>query len=186
MLVGLQSLAATQHPDTNVVLTKLTSLFCKSDFNWIEANFSRWGIDTAKEKELFELLKTAIIFKQTIQCEYYNSKGISSIRKINPLKLLYKDKAWYLFGFCIEKQGFRLFKIARIANAEPMADHFDIEYDYSIPITFDAESFGSIIDLELTFSCRVAQRVYDAFDNSFVRAAADGAFNVVLSMPETE
>lgn len=186
ILIGLQSLSATDYPNANVILKKMASFFKKSDFNWIEVDFSRWGIDRIKEKELFELLKSAIVFKRRIQCEYFNSKGIKSIRQIKPLKLLYKNNSWYLYGFCMEKQDFRLFKITRISKAELLEETFVMEINNTVPLEFKAESFGFLIELTLCFSLKSAHRVYDAFDNTFICRQESGAYLVKIAMPEND
>ncbi|MFV0392850.1 MAG: helix-turn-helix transcriptional regulator, partial [Coprobacillaceae bacterium] len=62
ILIGLQSLSAVQYLDTNDVLTKLGGFF-KTNPNWIEVDFTRWGSLKETEKDTFNILKRSIIEK---------------------------------------------------------------------------------------------------------------------------
>jgi Predicted transcriptional regulator len=51
ILMSLQSLAATKYLDDSKILSKLETLFQKTDTNWIEVDFSRWNsIERDKRK----------------------------------------------------------------------------------------------------------------------------------------
>ena len=78
---------------------KATFQIAESD--WIEIDFSRWGSIVEKEKQYFEMLKRSILGRQEIQFLYYNSLGEVSQRRCQPLKMVYKDKAWYLYAYCL-------------------------------------------------------------------------------------
>ena len=56
ILFALQSLTVTQNPETDRVLSKLSSFFHKSNINWIEVDLSPWGSDKNKTCE-FTILK---------------------------------------------------------------------------------------------------------------------------------
>jgi predicted DNA-binding transcriptional regulator YafY len=59
------------------------------------------------------LLKEAIRNNKVVSFRYYSSKG-EDIRQVEPYYLTFRWSAWYLFGFCRERQDFRLFKLNRI------------------------------------------------------------------------
>ncbi len=67
------------------------------------------GILTPK----IELIKKAILGKQMIEFDYYYEKG-QSFRQIEPYYVIFQWSAWYVFGFCTERQDWRLFKLARL------------------------------------------------------------------------
>jgi len=72
------------------------ALFQSNAQSWIEIDFSRWGSVIQRERNLFALLKTGILEKRKIEFDYFSSAGVKSNRTIEPVKLIYKDKAWYL------------------------------------------------------------------------------------------
>ena len=186
ILIGLQSLSATQYPGSDDILKRIAALFHKSDYNWIKVDFSRWGIDVNKQKNLFNQLKMSILNKEVISFDYFNSHGELSRRSIDPIKLMYKGKHWYLYGFCHLKNDFRLFKITRIKNLALTERTYDKPYCHLAIIEPDIGTFNPLVDLELVFIKRVAHRVYDTFDESVVRQTKDGKLKVNISVPEDE
>ena len=57
-----------------------------------------------------ENIKEALINKKIVKFYYYNSKSEKSLRKAEPLKIWFKERAWYLFAYCHEKKDIRLLK----------------------------------------------------------------------------
>ena len=107
VLTAIQSILATGYIDGKEILTKLSALFNVNTRNWLEVDFSRWG-KCAFDNSKFEILKTAVIQCKEIKIVYENTKNERSTRIIQPLKLSYKSKEWYLKAFCMKQQDFRI------------------------------------------------------------------------------
>ncbi len=60
-----------------------------------------------------ELIQRAINARQTIRFDYYAPSG-DSCRTIEPYLLVFQWAAWYVWGYCLKRNGFRLFKLNRI------------------------------------------------------------------------
>ncbi len=58
-------------------------------------------------------LQEAIAGYRTVAFDYYGPSG-DSRREIEPYCVLFKYGAWYVYGFCLERQDFRLFKLDRL------------------------------------------------------------------------
>jgi len=182
ILFGLQSLAAAQYPNTYQILAKLDALFQSNAQSLIEVDFSRWGSVTQREENLFALLKTGILEKRKIEFDYFSSAGVKSNRTIEPVKLIYKDKAWYLYGYCLEKLDWRLFRVSRIKNAVLTDKYFNRTLEEIGEIWARPESYGPLIKLILHFKPQVAYRLYDILDEDVINK--DGEIfkvNVTLS-----
>lgn len=183
ILIALQSLAAAGNTDVKGVLSKLGALFQKADTDWLEVDFSRWG-QGAQDHRRFELLKTVILQRRAIRFVYVSSYGEESRRKIYPLKLVFKSKAWYLQGYCLERQDTRTFKINRMLHVEGTDEHFPAGQYKPPPIESADAAALSLVDLELEFSARVAYRVYDEFDEGCIERNDDGSYHVFTRIPE--
>jgi len=59
-------------------------------------------------------ISKAINNHKVISITYVNADNIVSKREIEPLLLNFKWYTWYLTAFCMEKQDYRIFKLARI------------------------------------------------------------------------
>ncbi|MCL2052353.1 MAG: YafY family transcriptional regulator [Lachnospiraceae bacterium] len=65
--------------------------------------------------EKIEPLKQAIHESRLIEFDYFYEKG-ESRRRIEPYFVVFTWSSWYVFGFCLERQDFRLFKLQRLWN----------------------------------------------------------------------
>jgi predicted DNA-binding transcriptional regulator YafY len=182
ILFALQGMSATQHTETESILSKLRSLFKKADKDWIEVDFSRWG-NSAADRDKFASLKNAIISEQTVSFNYSSSYCETADRKVCPLKLVFKSKSWYLQAFCLLKNDYRTFKINRMRNVKILADTFDGKMFHIPEIESSEYQSPSLVDVKLHFVPQAAYRVYDEFDEQNIIKSEDGSLIVSMSMP---
>lgn len=67
----------------------------------------------ASLSEKIELLKGAILRGRVVAFDYYSEKG-KSRRRIEPYTVVFQGEAWYVLGYCLDKQDWRVFKLARL------------------------------------------------------------------------
>lgn len=75
-------------------------------------------------KNKLDDLRQAIATQQIIVIQYHSKKGYSE-RKIEPYKLIFKASHWYLYGFCLKRKAFRLFKLTRIQTYTLLVKTFE-------------------------------------------------------------
>lgn len=185
ILIGVQSLSAVQYPDTDGVMSKLKATFQIAESDWIEIDFSRWGSIVEKEKQYFEMLKRSILGRQEIQFLYYNSLGEVSQRRCQPLKMVYKDKAWYLYAYCLKRNDYRLFRISRIKELLVTDQYFKSHSEMKESVFSLMEEMGKPITIELSFPKEVSYRVYDTFEDDIIKWNGQ-EIRVNVTLPETE
>ncbi len=186
ILYALESLSVTQFPEMQATLEKVSRAFrAKATANWIEVDFSSWDIGP-EEQEKFSIFKEALLQKRVIIFDYYNASGTQTSRRLEPLKLTFKSRAWYLFGYCQEKADFRLFRVSRIRSLRLTGDFFDrampeaIQWDALQPPSFTA------VRLALRFAPEASYRVYDDFSSFPIQREADGSLLVEVEYPFDE
>lgn len=113
ILMALQGIVATEQNNTDELLTKLRSLFQSKNTNWIEVDFSNW-VKNNPGQDNFNLIKSAIFNRNVISFQYFSSNREGSQRRVEPLRLVFKSKHWYLYGFCLMRNDYRFFKPTRI------------------------------------------------------------------------
>lgn len=181
LLFALQSVQSVDQ-NLGALLHKLGTAFQKRTQNWIEVDFSRWGMqktDTAR----FDQLKAAILGRQVLYLCYCGASGEITTRKIYPRKLIYKDKHWYLQAFCQKAKDFRLFKVGRMIEISPTGEIVPEDGLEEIPPIESEMAHVSKVHLKLHFTERLAFRVYDEFDRRSVSPQADGSFFVEVDFP---
>ncbi len=130
------------------------------------------------------MFKAAILERRVIYFDYVSTYGEESRRKACPLKLVFKSKAWYLQGYCLERQDYRTFKINRILHAALTDEHFPAGQYRPPPIESVNTAALSLVELELEFSAPAAYRVYDEFDEDCIERNGDGSYHVFTRLPE--
>ena len=182
ILFALQSLNAVQDSKNNITLTKLNSICNRKADDWIEVDFSRYG---ENDSILFEKIKNSILEKKVIKFIYFNTKGKKSKRTVEPLKLWFKEKAWYLFAYCHKKKDIRQFKIARIKNLELTCEHFERELKKEdLKNQNNVNGKGTKIVIEVDKS--QAYRVYDEFFEENIAKKENGNFEITIEIFENE
>jgi predicted DNA-binding transcriptional regulator YafY len=183
----LQSLSAVQYPEVNTVLNKLGAIFQTRLPDWIDVDFSRWGSVAENENRLFRLLKQAIFENLEITFDYHNSAGDRGKRNVYPYKLIYKDKAWYLYAFCLLRNENRLFRLSRIKKLIFTKAHFERKTDiYQYHSLFPMpEEIRNLIDLELEFTLDVGYRLFDTLNDTAITQHESG-YTVKLTLPEND
>lgn len=185
ILFALQSLNAAQSPETDKVLSKLSDFFHKGLVNWIEVDFSPWGSGKNGAGQ-FTTLKNAILNHRIIEFDYLSSSGAKGGRRVEPVKLIFKVRAWYLRGFCLSKNAYRTFKISRLSNLRMTQEIFTARAQADTAEDGKEISSQKWIPLRLRISPRGAYRVYDEFDVEQITQNPDGSLEVEAVLPESE
>lgn len=84
-----------------------------------------------------DLLKKAISENHLVSFHYYYNKGEAD-KRIEPYLIMFKWSDWYVFGFCCERQDFRMYKLRRLWDLE-MTDEKYIPRE----IPKEKKNFGS-------------------------------------------
>lgn len=87
----------------------------------IVVDLSHWYDDDAQD--LFVDIRSAINNKQLLSIDY-QTKTSSTHREVEPYKLIFKERDWYLYAFCRLRDAFRLFKVNRISSYELINTYF--------------------------------------------------------------
>lgn len=116
ILSGLQSLdSVSESKSYRQLMDKLSannSNVINADNNII-IDLSNW--DKAAVSDKIECIKTAVENKERISFTYYSPNGKSE-REIEPYHLIFQWSSWYVWGYCIDRKDYRMFKLTRITN----------------------------------------------------------------------
>ena len=125
----MTGLTAIQSISTATEITPLVSKIAPTnDYqsqiqNDLLIDLSSWSQANQQQSKLDDLRK--VIASRQILSIYYHSKKKVTFRRIEPYKLIFKTSDWYLYGFCLKRQDFRLFKLTRIHRYEIEEEVFE-------------------------------------------------------------
>ncbi|MBO4727170.1 MAG: YafY family transcriptional regulator [Spirochaetaceae bacterium] len=194
LLAGVQAVNSLSGiPSTQSAVSKLRSLIgnipevnVKDKSNWIQIDFEPWSSKGTEVQELFLKLKNAIFAEQQVSFDYYSMHGESEGRCVQPWKLLFKNQAWYLYGWCNQKREERYFKLSRMRNlallAKPVT-HFYKDQPPLEQLQQDAPPF-KLLDIVLEVSAQALPALLDEFKVDSVADAPGGKKRITLKMPD--
>lgn len=183
LLFAVQSLSAA-NLDTEPLLNKIGAAFQRTAHRWIEVDFSRWGTLRHEDNLRFEKLRGAVMQKQVVILTYCGVSGNITKRVVHPIRLIYKDKNWYLQAFCLKAKGFRSFRLPRITDIELTGETFGEDYWEQLPqLEPEPQSIPASIHLRLAIANQQAFRVYEEFEHNKVQPQPDGSFVVEVDFP---
>ena len=177
---ALQILKSSNYPDADKSLNKVAGLFSHNlQSEWLEIDFSYWG-SPEKERNNITALERAIINKYVITFTYFNAELTVTHQTVEPLKLVFKSHSWYLVAYSENKKDIRTFKMSRIRELQITNQLFDRELpkDFSITPVYKEEYNTPVFVLH--FSEKIAYKVYDEFQEKYIKKLDDGTLEVTF------
>jgi len=183
ILFALKGLSAVQNEDAEKVFLKWKRFFDMAEMNWIEVDFSRWG-GGAEDRLKFDIIKRGILKKTAIGFLYSDSYGRTGEKKVYPLKLVFKTRAWYLRAYVPQKEDYRTFRITRMREVQAVEESFADQVFSPSPVEAESYDMESLMKVKLLFSPAATYRVYDEFDERDIVKNEDGSFQVSIWLPD--
>lgn len=182
ILASLKILEELKYPSAKESLSKLANLFQKANDDWISVDFTHWG-NHSDEIDTFAIIKHCILQHVIVEFDYLNSFGQCNFTQIEPYKLWFKEKSWYLKGYSLKHEDFRIYKITRIKNIKTTSQTFLKRELTSEPTNIEMKNPFELVHLKLQFPGEAAYRVYDEFDLNQIQTDEKGNFIVSAEYP---
>lgn len=186
IIIALQTLQSTKYPETESVVEKLGSIFKGNIGDWIKIDFSPWGSNPNSYNKFIDI-KTAILQGRIIEIEYINTQNNKSVRYVEPLQLVFKYQAWYLYGYCLTRKDYRTFRISRIKKVKLTDKYFDRnQIHLSEAAESEARTEKQMISCVLQFKEEALYRLYDDYDIDQIHVNDDGTYTLKITYPEDD
>ncbi len=131
LLRGLESVSSVLSRQEIInTFVKVQSLIPADTANEIELKKSQILIDlqpwkgNAKLQNYLKVINDAMESQRIVAFEYYDRVGKQSQRTVEPYRLMLKVDSWYIQGYCLEREDFRLFKLVRMSNLQILNESF--------------------------------------------------------------
>lgn len=82
--------------------------------------------------EYLATLQSSLSGRHIVEMEYRNGNGIASLRRIEPIGLVFYGFAWHLIGWCHLRHEYRDFKVVRILRLTATGQPFTIARHWSL------------------------------------------------------
>ena len=108
-----------------------------------------------------ETIKRAVYEKKIIEFDYFYEKG-DARRRVEPYVIVFKWTSWYVFGYCLDRRDWRLFKLLRLWNLK-ICDERCAPREIPLGIRDFELSFGDDIHLVAVFDPSVKYRLIESY-----------------------
>ena len=144
-----------------------------------------WGYRKSQQKYL-KKIHNSISGNQIIEFQYENSKCEVRKRKVEPMTLIFKGYAWYLFSFCLYRNDFRLFRLSRMKNLNVLEERFARKEKTHKEYFKELYQSTKFVNIVLKFSGKIKLKVVEYFGEESVKIEEDGNLIVKLRYPEDD
>lgn len=191
ILMGLSNLSGIVRGDELVnALAKTRSLIPADRAKDIEININQICIDLSswsgnrKIQPYLQMMKAAIEENKLLSFAYIAHHGNKTVRTAEPYQLVLKSSQWYLYGYCRNRNDYRLFKLSRISDLQIKQEAF-APRDYPKPV-LDFEKIKETMQTEIKL--RIHKSVLDRVLEfcSYDHFTPDGDEHYLVNFPFIE
>jgi len=186
LLLALKTLQATRYPQIDAVMEKIGAVFRKAAAaDWVRIEFAPWGSGPNEEDKFLDV-KRAILECKILALDYINADGVLSHRSIEPVRLVFKSQAWYVWGYCRMSRDFRSFRVSRIRTLTVTDEGFTHRPLERVKEEQPEAVSPPTVTLKLRFQPEDLYRVYDDHHDQRIVRNPDGTYDVTVTFPEDE
>ena len=133
-------------------------------------DLSSWYRESLAPK--IETIQCAIGDRHLIRFRYYAPSGESE-RTVEPYYLVFRWSSWYLWGWCLKRKDFRLFKLNRMDRVQKMEKSFECR-KVAMPDLSTEKIFPGGIKVKALFEQDQKWRLVEEFGPSCFTENDDG------------
>ena len=119
-----------------------------------------------------EVIQNAIENRHIIQFMYYAPSGESN-RRVEPYYLVFQWSSWYVWGWCLERKDYRLFKLNRM-DCVVETDRGFLRRDVPMPDLSNEKIFPGGIKVKALFTPNMKWRLVEEFGPNCFTETDDG------------
>ena len=119
-----------------------------------------------------EMIRTGIEEGIEISFCYYAPKG-ESVRRMEPYYLIFQWSSWYVWGWCLEREDFRLFKLNRMEEMRLTGNRFQ-KRKTAVPDLGNERVFPGGIRVKVLFEPECKWKLVEEFGPACFREMEDG------------
>lgn len=140
------------------------------------------------DSEIMEKVKTAITCRKGVSFGYTNSENISRRHIAEPIALVYRWYAWYLLAYCVAKDDYRTYKLARMDGLEITDAGFSREHESAEDIMRKLDGGEPRTLTQIVAKCRPEARAkaLEYLNGRIIREHEDGTCDMTLNVIESE
>ncbi|MDR6552554.1 YafY family protein [Paenibacillus qinlingensis] len=193
IIIGLKGIrASVGDQEISNLLDKVGALVAKSEQpaaaqlgNQLILDMNPWQ-SSHQDMEHMTVLRTAIKETRLVTFSYLSSQSELSERTIEPMGIVVKGFGWYLYGYCLLREDFRVFRLSRIQTIELLSQTFDRKQKTleTLNYRWSNRDPATLITLVLHAQPNIRAKIEDYFQPEQVTLQTDGTLLVKATQPD--
>ena len=151
--------------------------------NQICIDLSPWS-GNGNIQPYLQMLRTALEEHKLLSFAYIAHHGYKTVRTVEPYQLVLKSSHWYFYGYCHNRNDYRLFRLSRMSDLQIKQKTF-VPRDYPKPrLDFDKIIETMQTEIKLRIHKSVLDRVLEFC--SYDHFVPDGDAHYIVNFPFIE
>ncbi|MCM3268838.1 helix-turn-helix transcriptional regulator [Paenibacillus elgii] len=128
------------------------------------------------EPDALRHLRTAITRRNIVRFDYINAKNECTTRDMEPLRLHFKYRNWYIYGFCRTRRDYREFRLSRLMNLFVTQETFQPHHE--VPKKAALSNQAQLEDVVIRVGTEALAEAMDQFHQVDKQFHADGSMTM--------
>lgn len=86
--------------------------------------FADPATDTSADRRNFTLFTRAAATHRMVECDYVDQHGAASVRRLEPLQLVFANRRWYVAACDLDRDDWRTFRLDRVSHPRLTSQRF--------------------------------------------------------------
>jgi predicted DNA-binding transcriptional regulator YafY len=193
LLMGLGSIRSLlSAEDITGLLSKIKALPSKDQLKKIELKAGQISIDLSPWSgsrscvNQIEAIQTAMNENRLICFSYLDWEHRRSDREVEPYRLLLKNMSWYVEGYCLVRQDYRLFKLTRMIELSVSKQKFSPREFVPRDLPMDLPDQDKIIMGTIRVSESGRERILDLFGDEYIEKENENTWLAHIPISDNE
>lgn len=156
--------------------TEISPKLDLSFYNWV-------GRSQIEEDLLF--MKQAIEKNWLLKFEYVDQIGNVTYRDVEPYKLHLSEMHWYLFGYCLEREDYRTFKLTRITNIKKNG-LFSPRSEEKYEVTKQHNKLQNLVTVQLLIDVAVRDQFIERYGKHSITQINTKDYYATIDLPDNQ
>ncbi|WP_022794793.1 helix-turn-helix transcriptional regulator [Marinococcus halotolerans] len=172
------------NPEIQMTIQKIKSMTGSEISPKLDLSFYNWT-GRSEMKEEIAFINQAIENHWLIKFEYVNQAGERTSRMVEPYRLHLIEMHWYLFGYSLERQDYRMFKVTRMLSSQKVGSftprpkkEFKKEKKHLEP--------QNLVTVQLLLDVAVRDQFIERYGKSSVREVTTDSYHARIDLPDNK
>ena len=146
-----------------------------NDLNQLAVDLSPWFLKQNINNKI-AIIKVALSQQLLLSFDYVKIKHDTISRLIEPYQLLFKEKEWYLQGYCLNRNDFRLFKLSKMSKVHKTDINFTKRSTPDMVSLFKQDMKTKVFKIKLLIDSSILERILDYCDERDIHPFKDNKY----------